>query len=88
MAQDQVDTSINLNNLVFDNSNQERRSWILFGQRLSRSAVVFLFQSTTVLILIGCSVARIILSSSCEETTVWVAILSSSVGYVLPSPRP
>ncbi len=84
---DQSDGGVNLGNIVFDENHQERRSWILFGQRLSRSAVVFLFQCTVVLILLTCSVIRIIFSKSCEETTVWIAILSSSVAYVLPSPK-
>lgn len=85
---DQTDgTHVNLANIVFDDNNQERRSWVFFGQRLSRSAIVFLFQCTVVLTLLACSVARIILSKSCEETTVWIAVLSSSVAYVLPSPK-
>ena len=27
------------------------------------------------------------LSTTCEETTFWVAVLSSTVGYSLPSPK-
>lgn len=87
---DEVDatgTHVNLANIVFDDNNEERRSWVFLGQQISRSATVFLFQCTVVLVLLACSVLRIVFSKSCEETTVWIAVLSSTVGYVLPSPK-
>ena len=30
--------------------------------------------------ILACAIVRIMLSTTCEETTVWVAILSSTVG--------
>ena len=38
-------------------------------------------------LILACAIVRIILSTTCEETTVWVAILTSTVGYTLPSPK-
>ena len=47
----------------------------------------FLFQFFVIVLMLVCAIVRIMLSTICEETTVWVAILSSTVGYILPSPR-
>ena len=38
-------------------------------------------------LILACAIVRIILSTTCEETTVWVAILTSTVCYTLPSPK-
>ena len=40
-----------------------------------------------IVLMLVCAIVRIMLSTICEETTVWVAILSSTVGYILPSPN-
>ena len=87
MTTDQVDAAINLTNLVYDDHNKERSSWKLFGHEVSRSMSVFMFQCLIVFIIVICSMTQIMLATTCEETTVWVAILSSSVGYVLPAPK-
>ena len=44
----------------------------------------FIIQSFVVFILILTSVVCIILSRGCEKKTVWVALLSSVVGFTLP----
>ena len=74
--------------LVFDSNNIERSPWEVFGQKCSRSASLFFFQCILILILVVTSVVCLSLAKTCEETTVWVAILTSSVGCILPSPRP
>lgn len=84
---DETDAQVNLANIVFDENNEERQSWEFFGRKVSRSAGVFLFQCTVVFCLLTCAIVRIICSKSCEETTVWVAISSSLIGYVIPSPK-
>ena len=84
-APDLVD--ITLGGMIYDENNVERRSWILCNKRLPRSEIVFFTQSILVFIIVLVSVACLALSKTCEETTVWVAILSSSVGYMLPSPK-
>jgi hypothetical protein len=75
-------------NLVTNVSSGERRSWIFFGHNVPRSEIIFVLQAVLVFFLTIASVICIILSKTCEDTTVWVAILSSSVGYMLPAPRP
>ena len=77
----------NINNLVFDQNNEERKSWIFFGQRVARSQIVFLVQVLVLFTVITTSVAKLWLSENCEEVTVWVSLLSSSIGYMLPSPH-
>ena len=38
---DHTDNGLNLGNFVFDDNNQERKSWKCFGQTCNRSLVVF-----------------------------------------------
>ena len=84
---DHTDKGLQLGNFVFDDNNQERQSWKCFGQTCNRSLVVFLSQFFVILLILACWILRIILAETCEETTVWIAILSSTVGYILPSPK-
>ena len=82
-----IDEGLNLGSFVFDDNNQERQSWKCFGHTCNRSLVVFLSQFFVILVILACSIVRITLATYCEETTVWIAILSSTVGYILPSPK-
>ena len=82
-----TDNGLSLGNFVFDDNNQERKSWKCFGQTCNRSLVVFLSQFFVILLILACCIVRITLAETCEETTVWIAILSSTVGYILPSPK-
>ena len=82
-----TDNGLNLGNFNFDDNNQERQSWKCFGQTCNRSLVVFLSQFFVILLILACCIVRITLAETCEETTVWIAILSSTVGYILPSPK-
>ena len=84
---DQCDKPVNLENFVFDEENHERKSWKLFGRTCNRSLLVFLCQLFVIVLMLVCAIVRIMLSTTCEETTVWVTILSSTVGYILPSPK-
>ena len=82
---DQEDNN-NLGKIVFDDNNQERKSWACLGQTCSRSLIVFLSQPFYLLIIFGCF-WRIDLSKTCDESTVCVGSLRSAAGYILPSPR-
>ena len=75
---------LNLGIFVFGDSNQERQSWKCFGQSCNRSLVVFLSQFFVILLILACCIVGITLAKTCEETKVWIAILSSTVGYILP----
>ena len=70
---DQED-NINLGKIVFDDNNQQRKSWACLGQPCSRSLFVFLSQLFVVLlIIIGCFRKNHI-SKTCDNSTVWVGI--------------
>ena len=84
---DECDKQLNLGNFVFDEENHERKSWKFYGRTCNRSLLVFMCQYFVIVLKIACAIVRIMLSITCEETTVWVAILSSTVGYILPSPK-
>ena len=83
---DQCDKHVNLGNFVFDEENHERKAWKLFGRTCNRSLLVFLCQFFVIVLMLVCTIFQIRLSTTCEETTVWVIISSSTVGYILPSP--
>ena len=82
-----TDNGLNLGNFAFDDNNQERQSWKCFGQTCNRSLVVFLSQFFVIFLILACCIVRKTLAETCEKTTVWIAILSSTVGYILPSPK-
>ena len=84
---DECDKQLNLGNFVFDEENHERKSWKFFGRTCNRSLLVFMSQFFVIVLLLACAIVRIMLSTTSEETTVWVAILSSTVGYILSSPK-
>ena len=83
---DQCDKPVNLG-FFFDEENHERKPWKLFGHTCIRSLLVFLCQFFVIVLMLVCAIVRIMLSTTCKETTVWVAILSSTVRYILPSPK-
>ena len=76
-----------INSIVFDTNDQERRSWKVCDYSFSRSFIVFLSQVTVAMFLIVFSCINIYLSKRCEDTSIWIAILSSAVGYFLPNPK-
>ena len=63
---DQED-NINLGKIVFDDNNQERKSWACLGQTCSRSLIVFLSQVFVILLIIFGCFWRIHLSKTCEN---------------------
>ena len=83
---DQPDNN-NQGEIVFDDNNQGRKSRASFGQTCSRSLIVSLSQLFVILLIIFGCFWRILLSKTCDESTVWVEILCSAAGYILPSPR-
>ena len=82
-----TDNGLNLGNFDFDDNNQERQSWKCFGHTCNRSLVGFLAQFFVILLILACCIVRITLAETCEEKTVWIAISSSTDGYILPSPK-
>ena len=60
--EDQIDSpaGIGLNDLVFIEENQERRSWKLSNSKLPRSEVVDFTQIVIILFLIGVSLIKLV----------------------------
>ena len=78
--------NINLDKIVFDDQNVERKLWSCLGQTCSRSSIVFLSQFFVIL-LIGCGCFwRIHFAKTSDESAVCVGILCSAAGYILSSP--
>lgn len=76
-----------LHETVFDDNGVERRSWKFCNFTLPRSEVVFFCQIIIVTSLIVFSCVNLCMNQKCEETQVWIAVLSSAVGYILPNPK-
>lgn len=86
---DEVD--IKLDDLIYTKDNQDRKieqkPWQCCGKAFSRSLVVFTAQIILIFLVVTVSITKLCLAEDCKETTVWVALLSTTIGYVLPAPR-
>ena len=74
---------------LFEKQSSEKPTWKFCNQiTLPQSEVVFFVQMFVILMLIVlCIVKLTVPKPTCEETSVWISILSSLVGYILPNPR-
>ena len=63
-----------------------RRStfWHVFGRQLPKTEVVFFFQIILIYLIVGVSLFN--LSRQTGPDHLWIALLSSCVGYSLPNP--
>ena len=59
--------------------------WSWCGARVPKNQVTYMAQVVLVYAIIAVSLSQLILQSSDRE--LWLILLSTSVGYVLPSPR-
>ena len=84
---DQVDAVVEES--FFEKQSSSKSSWKFCNETtLPQSEVVFFVQLFVILLLIShCIVNLTILKPNCEEISVWISILSSLVGYILPNPR-
>ena len=77
-----------ITDLVFDDQNQERRSWRFCNSRLPRSEVVYFTQVSIIVFLIVISLTKLVFFHlDCEESTFWLSLLSRTVRYALPNPK-
>ena len=58
-------------------------SWIAFGKKIPRSEIVFLCQVLILYTVIVVSIYNLTVES---DSTLWTALLSSCLGYLLPNP--
>ena len=73
---DQED-NIKLGKFVFDDNNQERKSWACLVQTFSRSLILFLSQLFVILWIIFGSFWKVHRPKTFDESTVWVGIFAA-----------
>ena len=83
---DKYDKQLNLGKFVFDEENHERKSWKFLDVR-AIDLFYFIWKFFVRVLILACAIVRIMLSTTYEEKTIWVAFLSSTVGYILLSPK-
>ena len=66
-----------------DNPRQTR-FWHMFGKRVPRSEIVFLCQMILIYVVVGVSLFNLTRGHGVDN--LWVALLGSCLGYVLPNP--
>ena len=59
--------------------------WHFWGHKLPKSEIVFFVQIIIVYIVVIVSIANLTYGRSNDK--VWIAFLSSSLGYILPNPK-
>lgn len=68
--------------------SENNNNWPLLGQRLPQKCVVFFCQVAIIFIVIITSIVNLSLPSrNAADDKLWIALLSSSIGYLLPSPN-
>ena len=66
-------------------SVSDDRSWIFLGEKLPRSEIIYFTQILLLFIVISTAIANLSLETGNEQ--LWITLLCSSVGYILPSPH-
>ena len=87
-AIDEIDSSYGAKDFVYDSNEREISAGKFFNIiDLPQSEVMFFVQLFLIFSLMTLCIIKLAFSSSaCEETSLWVSILSSLVGYILPNP--
>ena len=78
-----------INEIIFEPESSRNTYWKFCNRvTLPKSEVVFFTQMLVVITLMIISILKLTaFEQRCEETSVWISILSSLVGYILPNPR-
>lgn len=93
MSADEADGStakgVCVEGLVFDEENKERPPWTSpCGTKVPRSEVVFITQICLIFsVVIFCIIQLSLPNVTCEESTIYIAILSSCATYLIPPPQ-
>jgi len=58
--------------------------WRLFGRRIPKQEAVFISQVVLIYMVVITCIFNLSLPS--ENSNLWTALLSSSIGYILPNP--
>lgn len=66
---------------------RKTRLWNFFGNRLPRSEIVFVCQMIVIYVVIAVSLFSLTRGHDPTDNQLWIALLSSCLGYLLPNPR-
>ena len=61
--------------------------WDVFGKRVPRAEIVFVCQMIVIYVVIGVSLFSLTRENESTAKQLWIALLSSCLGYLLPNPR-
>jgi hypothetical protein len=61
-------------------------NWQMFGSKVPREEIVYLCQIIGVYTIIITSIVNLSIGGR-ERTELWITLLSSAIGYLLPNPR-
>ena len=59
--------------------------WTVLGKKLPKSEIVYFTQIVVLFTVIAISLYN--LTSNTESRELWISLMSSSLGYILPSPK-
>jgi hypothetical protein len=68
-----------------DTRSQSSDVWRLFGHKFPRSEIVYFSQVLMIFIIILTSLGNLTIGS--EYQSVWIALLTSNLGILLPNPK-
>lgn len=94
MTNDETDVGadrgiITIDDILFDVDNKERSPWASpCGTKVPRSEVIFITQILLILIVTFFCIAKLSFTKiTCEESTVYIALLASCATYLIPPPQ-
>jgi hypothetical protein len=67
-------------------SDTSPNHWNIFGYQVPKSEIVFFSQVILIYTIVITSIVNLSLGTNEGENKVWIALLSSSFGYLLPNP--
>lgn len=67
-------------------SSRKSQLWEFFGKRVPRSKIVFVCQILVIYTVVGMSLFNLTRGKDPAESQIWIALLGSCLGYVLPNP--
>ncbi len=78
-------TTLVTNVEVENHSHSGSSRWQFFGQTFPRSEIVFIVQVVLVYIVVIVSIVNLSIENN-KNDKLWITLLSSAIGYILPSP--
>jgi hypothetical protein len=63
------------------------KPWYLWGKTVPRSEIVFGTQVLLIYIIVVTSIVNLSLKGSEGASKIWIILLSSCLGYILPNPK-